>query len=175
MPIEIVQADNRDCPGIVHVVRSVYDEFGFSWDEGGYHSDLYDVESAYPDPERFWVARVDGEIVATVGYEEFERIPGDAAEIVDHAGFRRVAGTDCSLERLYVHPNARRLGLGRMLTEVVIERARSRSRTAIELWSDKRFHAAHRLYESFGAITVGERICDDPDEAPEWGLYLALS
>jgi hypothetical protein len=44
----------------------------------------------------------------------------------------------------------------------------------MELWSDKRFGPAHRLYGQFGAEVVGDRICDDPDKSPEWGLRIDL-
>jgi hypothetical protein len=42
----------------------------------------------------------------------------------------------------------------------------------MELWSDKRFEDAHRLYQKLGARVVGERICHDPDQSPEWGLAI---
>jgi hypothetical protein len=45
----------------------------------------------------------------------------------------------------------------------------------MEMWSDKRFEDAHRLYQKLGAEVVGERICHDPDQSPEWGLLLPVS
>lgn len=44
----------------------------------------------------------------------------------------------------------------------------------MEIWSDKRFVEAHRLYQRLGAFVVADRICSDPDNSPEWGLLLPL-
>jgi GNAT superfamily N-acetyltransferase len=83
-------------------------------------------------------------------------------------------GCDCSLERLYVRGAARGKGAGSALLRTVLEAARAAGRRRLAIWSDKRFADAHRLYERFGARVVAERVCDDPDESPEWGLVVAL-
>jgi hypothetical protein len=44
----------------------------------------------------------------------------------------------------------------------------------MEIWSDKKLLDGHRLYEKVGAVLVGERLCHDPDQSPEWGLVLDL-
>ena len=80
--VRIRQARAADSAAAAAVVRSVYDEYGFTWDEDGYHSDLRDVESAYA---AFFVAERDGRIVGTAGLSE-------------HG----------SLERLYVLPRRSR-------------------------------------------------------------------
>ena len=87
----------------------------------------------------------------------------------------RVAATDGSVERLYVRPTVRRRGIATVLMPEVVKAARTEGVTALEVWSDKRFEGAHRLYERLGAKVVGERICDDPDVSPEWGLVLPVS
>jgi putative acetyltransferase len=113
--------------------------------------------------------------VGTVALDFFDTIPGQVgaiAEIPD--SLPRVAGTDCSLERLYVHPEARRSGIGSALIQHVLDEARRRGHSHLEMWSDKRFGDAHRLYGRFGAEVVGDRICDDPDVSPEWGLLVRL-
>ncbi|MEZ0325616.1 MAG: N-acetyltransferase family protein [Fimbriimonas sp.] len=176
MNLQIRLATNADVPEVVRVIRAVYDEYGFSWDEADYHADLYDLEAHYGEAgEPFFVAEVDGVIVGTAALELFDRIPGQVGETVELGGFIRVAAADCSLERLYVHPDGRRGGVGRALLVRVIDEARDRGRTTMEMWSDKRFADAHRLYQKLGAIVVGERICDDPDVSPEWGLVLPLT
>jgi putative acetyltransferase len=58
--------------------------------------------------------------------------------------------------------------------KAVLAEAKKNGRSTMELWSDKRFTDAHRLYERFGAKVVGERICHDPDKSPEWGLVLPV-
>lgn len=175
MSLSIRLATNADVDEVVRVIRAVYDEYGFAWEEGGYHADLYDLEGAYFQVgDLFYVAEWEGEMVGTAALELFPKIPGGQDTVVSHNGYRRVAGADCSIERLYVHPNGRRKGIGRALMARVVEDARDKGRTRMEIWSDQKFIDAHRLYERMGAKVVGERICDDPDESPEWGLILEL-
>lgn len=156
-------------------MKAVYDEYGFTWDAEEYHADLYDPEAFYfRNGDTFLVAESDG-IDGVVALCHHAPIPGDAGGTVTHEGKVRAAGSDCSLERLYVHPDARRRGLGEALTRQVIDRAKAEGLAAMELWSDKRFGDAHRLYGRFGAETIGERICHDPDQSPEWGLLIRLN
>lgn len=56
----------------------------------------------------------------------------------------------------------------------MIEEARRRGHRQLEIWSDKRFEDAHRLYRRYGARVVGERVHDDPDSSEEWGLLIDL-
>ncbi|MEZ5667019.1 MAG: GNAT family N-acetyltransferase [Alphaproteobacteria bacterium] len=59
------------------------------------------------------------------------------------------------LHKLYVHPDARRGGLGRRLTALVEAAARDRGAARIELWSDTRFETAHRFYRGLGYTRTG--------------------
>ncbi len=161
--------------GAISVVRAVFDEYGFTWDPDGYHADLYDVPAFYlKDGLPFFVAVSGGVVVGTAALDLFPALSGPEGTVVTIDGKSRIAGSDCALERLYVHPDARRRGLGSSLFQRVIEEANTSGRRRMEIWSDKRFEGAHRLYQRFGARVVGDRICDDPDESPEWGLTLAL-
>jgi putative acetyltransferase len=172
--VTVRRATNEDVPDVVRVIRTVYDEYSFPWEAEGYHADLYNLELNYDEVgDEFFVAECDGQVVGTAALEIFDPVP-DSAPVVRLGDYWRVGGADCSLERLYVDPSARRLGAGRALFEKVADRARERGRTKMELWSDKKFVDAHRLYERFGARVVGERLCDDPDQSPEWGLILNL-
>ena len=174
MSFRIRDATNSDVNGIVRVVKAVYDEYGFTWDAEEYHADLYDPESYYTHAGHQFLVAEEEAIVGVVGLCFHELLPGEAGTTVLSGGKVRAAGSDCSLERLYVDPSARRRGIGEALTKEVVERAREAGRHVIELWSDKRFGDAHRLYGRFGAITIGERICHDPDLSPEWGLIIQL-
>jgi putative acetyltransferase len=146
--VTIRRASSADSDAARSVVRAVFDEYGFTWDEHGYHADLHDVEASYV---AFWVAEADGRVVGTAG-------------LTDRG----------SLERLYVLPEARGTGTGSALLRTVADEARRRGHARLEIWSDKRFLDAHRLYERHGARVVGERVHDDPDSSHEWGLVLDL-
>jgi putative acetyltransferase len=177
MSVSIRSATAADSPSIVRVVRTVYDEYRFTWEADGYHADLYDLDGHYlSQGHNFWVAQSpDGGILGTAALELFPALPGAPGATLEVSGEIRLAGCDCSLHRLYVHPAARRQGVGQALMETVLEEARRRGRSRLEIWSDKRFGDAHRLYRRFGAVEVGERISHDPDESPEWGLLIDLS
>jgi len=164
------QATVQDQPEVIRVIKAVYDEYGFDWDPEGYHSDLYSLEESYAARgDFFYVGVFDGEVFGTAALELFDDIPaGLVAPMV------RIAGCDCSIERVYVDPLARRKGIGRALSEHVIAEAKQRGRRQMEIWTDKRFTEAHLLYQSLGAEIVAERLCDDPEQSPEWGMVLRL-
>lgn len=172
----IRRAVESDSAAAVDIVRSVYDEYAFTWDEHDYHADLYDLRGFYLDPGHpFWLAEdSDGKPIGTVALEIFPRIPGGLGTLIEAGGQQRIAGCDCGLMRLYVRSEARRSGAGSALLSTVLAEARARDRRKMEIWSDKRFTDAHRLYERLGAVLAGDRICHDPDQSPEWGLFLKL-
>jgi GNAT superfamily N-acetyltransferase len=147
--VRVRRAVADDSTAAAAIVRAVYEEFEFTWDEDGYHADLRDVEESYA---AFFVAEDEGRIVGTAGLT-----------------------SRGSLERLYVLAEARGSGAGSALLAAVVAEARSCGHSQLEIWSDKRFTAAHRLYERHGARVVGERVHDDPDQSHEWGLVLDLT
>jgi GNAT superfamily N-acetyltransferase len=159
---------------VQRVIKAVYDEFGFTWDPDEYHKDLWDIENYYVKRGGFWVAEHEGEVVGAIGLTTFPTLPGTPGEIVEVKGKQRVAGADCEFWRLYIVKEARGLKLGRALSETIMDAARAKGCRLMEIWSDKLFTDAHALYAKLGATTIGERICDDPDEAPEWGMMLPL-
>lgn len=177
MQVRVREFESCDGDAVRAAVKAVYDEYGFTWDPDDYHADLYSIEETFITPNsKLWVGEVDGEVVGCVGFVKFDKpIGGELGETILEDGYIRVAGTDCELVRLYVNPYKRKAGLGTLLTEKVVQEARIRGCRAMELWSDKRFEAAHRLYGRFGARIVGDRICDDPDESPEYGLLLMVN
>ncbi len=89
--MRVRRAVASDSAAAAAIVRTVYEEFGFTWDEDGYHADLRDVEASYA---AFFVAEHDGRIVGTAG-------------LTSHG----------SLERLYVLSEARGSGAGSALLD----------------------------------------------------------
>ncbi len=176
MSYTIRLATQADAHAAAEVVHAVYDEYGFTWECEGYHADLYGLQEHYLDRgDLFWVAESpSGEIIATNALNFHEPVPGSVGHLVRHGGKVRIAGTDCALNRLYVHPNGRRQGIGQAMMRLTMDVAAERGCKAIEIWSDKKFEDAHRLYMRYGGLISGDRVCDDPDESPEWGLYLEL-
>lgn len=148
--------EKGDEPAICAVIRTIFDEFGFTWEDGGYNSDTEDVQAFYVDAGgAFWVMEVDGKVVGTGGYmPEGEGV--------------------CELCRLYLAKEYRGRGLGRRFYEYIVERCREAGFVKMEIWSDVKLTDAHKLYERSGAQFIGQRICDDPDNSLENGFILLL-
>lgn len=170
-------ATNADTDGLVQVIREVYEEFGMAWHPDTYHADLYDVENHYwRHGHGFWVAEtldVNPTIIGTGALHVFPPVPM-GADVLEYEGIIRVGGSDCSLERMYVSPTARRMGVGQTLLSHSVAFARDKNLKRMEIWSDKLFEAAHSLYLKAGAVMVGDRLCHDPDQSPEFGMVLDL-
>lgn len=79
------------------------------------------------------------------------------------------------LKSMYVDHALRRRGVGRAMTRHVIEAARAAGCRVIELWSDTRFEAAHRMYESLGFERFDRRDIHDSNNSSEWGYRLELA
>ncbi len=173
-PLIIREVNQMDIPEVVRVIKSVYDDYGFAWEPETYHADLYALPESYPAPEVFWIGEWDGQAVVTGAVEFFDRIPEGENGFMMLNDMVRLSGADCSLDRLYVHKDARRRGIAREMSQVIFNEARCKGGTKMEIWSDKRFTEAHALYQSFGARMVAERLCDDAEQSEEWGLLLDL-
>ena len=78
------------------------------------------------------------------------------------------------LKTLYVHNSLRRLGWGGRLVNLVREHTRQSGRPQLELWSDTRFLAAHRLYRRLGFQQAGERELQDVNQSREYRFFQSL-
>lgn len=167
-------ATRADEPAIQRVIRTVYEEYGWPWFPDDYHKDLYDIDTAYFDKGGyFWVSELDGTVVGTVGLEVFPAFPGKQGTVMI-SGALRGAGCDCSLERLYLISSARGQGIGQRLLQHSLDSAKKLGCKKMEIWSDKKLTLAHPLYQKLGAVQIGDRLCHDPDQSPEWGLTIDL-
>ncbi len=141
-----------------HVVKSVFDEYGFPFEESGYDADLLDPASHY-DGHSGWFAVAqdsDGWVVGCVGLTD------------EGAGL-------FELHRLYVLADARKGGTGTRLVQWVIDRAQVEGAQELVLFSDIAFTDAHRLYTRMGFRRHRFRYAPDPWQSREWGFTLDLS
>ena len=157
---DILIRDGRDddAPGLVALVARCFADYGgcVLWVDGEVPT-LRGVATAYARMDgRFWVAELGGRIVGSVGAK-----PG-----ID----------EVHLLTLYVHPQARRRGLGAQLVGLVEDEARRRRAPSILLWSDTRFADAHRLYERLGYRRLSApRSLDDLSASREYGFRKELA
>ena len=80
----------------------------------------------------------------------------------------------CELYRLYLRKDYRGLGYGKELYQFAQTTAKNMGFQEMEIWSDKKLEPAHAMYGKSGAISLGDRICNDPDNSEEWGFLLSL-
>ena len=155
--IVIEPARAADASAVIALIGRVFAEYDFSWDPSTEVPDLFDLERHYGGRAgAFWVARLDGRVVGSVGVE---RLPDGRAE----------------LHRLYLDSTLRGRGVGRALVEIVVGWCRTAGIRRLVLWSDTRFDRAHRLYEGMGFTQTGEReLPDDPNDTREFGYERAV-
>lgn len=135
----------EDKPGVVRVIKSIYDAYDFVMDFEEFDRDLADIESYYQDAGgEFWVYAPGGGIDATIGI-----VPLD--------------GETCELKRLYVSMSCWGRGLGSTLIRTVIAWARDHGYPRIVLWSDVLFERAHGLYVKHGFQATGKTRAIDPN------------
>jgi GNAT superfamily N-acetyltransferase len=150
--IAIEPAGAADAPQVIDLIGRVFAEYHFIWNPATEVPDLYDLERRYGgDAGAFWVARLDGRVVGSVGVE-------------------RLVDGRAELHRLYLDASLRGRGVGRALVEAVLDWCRTAGVPRLTLWSDTRFDRAHRLYEAMGFEHTGEReVPDDPNDTREFG------
>jgi len=172
MSFQIVPYESAHREGIIAVVQDVHREYGFSWDEAGYHRDLYEIERTYLEPGgMFWTLRNAERIVGGVGVTLHDKAhpahdPQGSAPI-ERAPELKYA----ELHRLYLLKECRGQGWGRRMMQLTIDYATSHGCTRMIAWSDFVLADAHALYRKAGFVQEGWRICDDPDQSREHGFW----
>jgi putative acetyltransferase len=134
MGVKLRRARNEDSEGVIDLIARVFAE---------YEGCVLDVDLEEPELRtpadsftRLWVL-VEGDRVLGCG------------GLVD-CGEGRV-----ELKKLYLDPSVRGEGHAERFSELIEEYARSVGASAIELWSDTRFLAAHAFYGKTGFEQTG--------------------
>ncbi|HEX9820039.1 MAG TPA: GNAT family N-acetyltransferase [Methylomirabilota bacterium] len=153
----IVPATRADAAGVIDLIRRVFVEYGWVWDQAIEVPDLLRWSPHYEPPHgAFWVVRA-------------------ADRIVGSAGVDRVDAATAELHRLYLDPGVRGRGLGDGLVDTIVEWCRQHGIPRLVLWSDTRFQHAHRLYLRKGFRQGGERVLpDDVNQTREYHFERAV-
>lgn len=95
------------------------------------------------DPARddAWIAQADGRMVGSIFL-----VQGDAPGVA-------------KLRLLYVEPDARGMGVGQMLVEACVDRARALGYQRLDLWTVTVLSAARKLYQRAGFQVIEETPC----------------
>jgi ribosomal protein S18 acetylase RimI-like enzyme len=110
-----------------------------------YEEEIRDVRGRL-DHATLIVAADAGRIVGAVTYYADATKEGHVAWPVSWANFRLLA----------VHPDARGRGIGRLLTEECIVRARTAGRAAVGLHTTELMQVARAMYERMGFVRIPE-------------------
>ena len=140
----------------VEACRELFREYekslGISLCFQGFAEELATLPGAYARPRgRLLLARVAG-------------MPAGCGAL------RPLADGDAEMKRLYVRPDYRGMGLGRMLAECIVDDARAMGYRALKLDTLPAMGEAQALYESLGFVD-----CDKYNDNPIGGVrFLAL-
>jgi len=143
----------RHGDGPWRVVSTVFEEYGFPFQESDYDADLLRPEEHYPAGWFSVVEDPTGEVVGCVGLSD----EGDG---------------EFELHRLYVLSGARGHRLGEQLCRWVIDLAREQGARRLVLFSDVHFTHAHGVYERAGFRNDRFRYAPDPWQSREWGFVM---
>ncbi|HYE47370.1 MAG TPA: helix-turn-helix domain-containing GNAT family N-acetyltransferase [Caulobacter sp.] len=131
-----------DLGWIVHRQAVLYaEEYGWTQDyEALVARILADfVQGFDPEREAGWVAEADGRVVGSIFL-----VRGDQPGVG-------------KLRLLYVEPETRGSGIGAMLVEACVARARAVGYARLDLWTNSILTAARRLYQRAGFLLVDEQ------------------
>ena len=130
--MEIREADNSDSSKIKELVFGVLHEYGLKPDPGATDKDLDELESSYRNNNGYFgVVEEEGNIIASMG-------------------LYRMSDTTCELRKMYSLPSARGKGLGRLLVEIAIEKAKALGFEEIILETAAPLKEAISLYKNMG-------------------------
>jgi len=156
--------EDTDGPALTALIAAAYDEFACGpMDPDGFDADLErPATHAERRDRRWWVvtADADASVVASIRH---------TALVADGRG-RHV-----ELQRLYLAPSARGIGLARALIDGVAAEARRLGAERLEAWSDTRLVRAHARYVSMGFTVASDtRELHDPAQTTELRFELDL-
>jgi ribosomal protein S18 acetylase RimI-like enzyme len=142
-PLRVGPATSGDYPRIAELTGGVYRDEGLAPEE--YQRQLRDVAGRAQHAELL-VARDGDAIVGSVALV----LGGEFGEITDSA-------EEAAFRMLVVDPAARGRGVGELLVQTCLERARAAGKRRMVLSTDPSMTAAHRLYERLGFTRLPER------------------
>lgn len=136
--LEIRAIERGDDPHVAALIRTVMPEFGADGPGFAIHDPEVDAMSAaYRGPRAaYFVVEHEGRIVGGAGFAALAGGPDDT----------------CELRKMYFYPEARGLGVGSRLLDLVLERAAAAGFSRCYLETLDRMHDARRLYEKKGFV-----------------------
>jgi len=141
--VVVDRAEPGDHPRIAELTVAVYRDGGLASPD--YFGQLADVEGRATRSELL-VARTGGVVVGSVALV----LDGDFGEVT-------TSDAEAAFRMLVVDPAARGRGVGELLVNDCLARARAAGKRRMVLSTDPRMTAAHRLYQRLGFARLPER------------------
>jgi putative acetyltransferase len=130
--LDLSPAGDADLPAVRQLLSAYAGSLGFPLDFQDFEHELAGLPGSYAPPRgALLVARIDGAAAGCVALRPHED------EI-------------CELKRLYIEPEHRGLGLGRLLTAAIVAEARRLGYRRMRLDTTPGMAAAQALYEQLG-------------------------
>jgi putative acetyltransferase len=138
--------------------REYAESLPFSLCFQGFDQEMAGLPGKYAAPTgAMLLAKVDGRPAGCAALRPIDALPGDPVPV-------------CEMKRMFVRPEYRGLGLGRLLAEELLSRARNAGYRMMKLDSEPDFTAAMSLYRALGFVDIA-RYNDDPHPQT---VYLGL-
>lgn len=139
--IFIRSATNKDCAGVQNLVFGILGEYNLTVETGGTDADIADIEANYLKRGGVFevVEDADGNLLGTIGL-----YPLDAETI--------------ELRKMYFDRRLRGRGVGKLMLERMIEKARALGFKRIYLETASILKEAIKLYEKYGFQPTAEGI-----------------
>lgn len=156
--VVVRRAIAAELPVVGELTLTAYVTDGFVTADADYVGQLRDASTRDRDAE-VWVA-VDGNTNGDASTDSGRRaVLGSVTFCPVGSPYREIAVDDREAEfrMLAVASAARRRGVGRLLAQRCVDRARELGQTRMVMCSDRRMAAAHALYRSLGYYRLPER------------------
>ena len=128
------EAITSDQPAVFALISGVLHGYGIDTDLHSTDQDLADIGANYSNKGGCFFVLLDG------------------ARIIGTVALNHESASSCELCRMYLAPEYRRQGLGRLLLDKAITEAKSRGYTEMHLKTAAVLVEAIRLYESIGFV-----------------------
>jgi len=155
--VRIRDATPDDADRAGRIVLDAYRSLAAHLPDPGYDAKLADVAGRLPPVAEVLVAERDGQLLGCVTY-----VPGPESPLAES-----MLDGEAGIRMLGVDRATQGTGIGHLLVEACVDRARSRGRRAVVLHSTSYMGGAHRIYGRLGFERAPER-----DWAPNPGLHL---
>ena len=144
MKLKIRQVEQKDNERLCYVIRTVLEEYGGKRQGTAYYdADTEKMYEAYQKERAvYYIAEVDGIVAGGCGIQQLADAPADVAE----------------LQKLYILPKYRGLGLGITLVEKCINFAKNNNFSTIYLETFENMKEAQGLYKKFGFSYIDKRL-----------------